>query len=50
MEQAVSFVIVVLMCAVGIVLHWPLWILGSFLIGCTYLVIRGKYKGWRWRR
>jgi hypothetical protein len=50
MEQAVSFVLVVLMCAVGIVLHWPVWILSSFLIGCTYLLLRGRAKGWRWRR
>ena len=48
MEQGLSFIAVVAIVSVGIVLNSPLWILSTFGIGCTYLLVRGKKKGWRW--
>jgi hypothetical protein len=50
MEQGLSFIAVVSICMIGIVIDSPIWFLSSFVIGCTYLVIRGKKKGWNWQR
>jgi hypothetical protein len=48
MEQGLSFISVVAIVSVGIALNSPVWLLSTFLIGCSYLLIRGKKKGWRW--
>ena len=50
MEQGLSFIIVVGLIGIGIVLHSPVWILTTFGIGSLYLLIRGKRKGWSWKR
>ncbi len=50
MEQGLSFIGVVLLCSIGIWMGSSVWVLSSFLIGCTYLLFRGKSKGWRWNR
>jgi hypothetical protein len=50
MEQGLSFMLVIAICMIGIVINSPIWFLGAFVIGCTYLVIRGKKKGWTWKR
>ena len=50
MEQGLSFIAVIALCMVGVAIDSPIWVLGTFVIGCTYLVIRGKKKGWSWKR
>lgn len=50
MEQGLSFIAVVSISMIGIAIDSPIWFLSAFVIGCTYLVIRGKKKGWRWER
>jgi len=50
MEQGLSFIAVVAICSVGIVIDSPVWVLSTFVIGCTYLLLRGKKKGWTWKR
>jgi hypothetical protein len=50
MEQGLSFIAVIALCMVGVAINSPIWVLGTFVIGCTYLVIRGKKKGWSWKR
>jgi hypothetical protein len=48
MEQGLSFIMVVILCAISIlVFNSPLLFLSSFIIGNGYLIIRGKKKGWR---
>jgi hypothetical protein len=50
MEQGLSFIGVVGIISVGIALHSSVWVITAFLIGCTYLLWRGKKKGWSWKR
>ncbi len=50
MEQGLSFISVVALCILGIVINSPIWFFVSFTIGCAYLLIRGKKKGWNWER
>jgi hypothetical protein len=50
MEQGLSFIGVVGIISIGIVTNSALWIIITFLIGCTYLLWRGKKKGWNWKR
>ena len=50
MEQGLSFISVVAICMVGILINSPIWFLSTFIIGCAYLLIRGKKKGWNWKR
>ena len=50
MEQGLSFIAVVSISMIGIAIDSPIWFLSAFIIGCTYLVIRGKKKGWNWKR
>ena len=50
MEQGLSFIAVISICMIGIAINSPIWFLSAFVIGCTYLVIRGKKKGWSWKR
>jgi hypothetical protein len=51
MEQGLSFLGVITLCTISLL--WlnsqPLF-LGTFIIGGIYLVLRGKRKGWSWRR
>jgi hypothetical protein len=47
MEQGLSFIFVIMICAVAIVLNSPIMFLTSFILGCGYLVIRGRKKGWK---
>lgn len=48
MEQGLSFIAVVVLCTMAIFLfNSPLMFLTSFIVGSTYLVIRGRKKGWR---
>lgn len=49
MEQGLSFIAVVVIVSVGIVFNSPVWVLSTFGIGCTYLLLRGKKKGWKWK-
>lgn len=50
MEQGLSFLSVVGLMMVGVVLESSIMVLATFLIGSIYLLIRGKKKGWTWRR
>lgn len=50
MEQGLSFIGVLILIMVGVWLGSPLWVLSTFLIGCTYLLWRGKREGWKWKR
>jgi hypothetical protein len=50
MEQGLSFIAVILLCAFAMVLHNSVLFLGVFFIGGAYLVLRGRKKGWNWRR
>ena len=50
MEQGLSFIAVVGICSIGILIDSPIWVLSTFVIGCTYLLVRGKKKGWSWKR
>ena len=48
MEQGLSFITVVALCAVVLfVFNSPLLFLITFLLGSSYLVLRGRKKGWR---
>ena len=48
MEQGWSFMAVITLCMIGVGIDSPLWVLVTFIVGSTYLVIRGKKKGWKW--
>lgn len=50
MEQGLSFIGVVSLCMVGLWLDSPQWFGAAFVSGVTYLVLRGKKKGWEWKR
>jgi hypothetical protein len=50
MEQGLSFIVVIGLITIGLILHSPVWILTTFTIGSGYLLIRGKRKGWSWKR
>jgi hypothetical protein len=48
MEQGLSFIVVVTLCNLAIfVLNSPIIFLITFLLGSSYLVVRGKQKGWK---
>jgi hypothetical protein len=48
MEQGLSFIAVIVLCTIAMfVFNSPLMFLASFIGGSTYLVIRGRKKGWR---
>jgi len=48
MEQGLSFIAVIVLCTISMfVFNSPLMFLTSFVGGSTYLVIRGRKKGWR---
>jgi hypothetical protein len=48
MEQGLSFIAVVTLCSLAMfVLNSPIIFLITFTLGSSYLVIRGKQKGWR---
>jgi hypothetical protein len=48
MEQGLSFIAVIVLCTISMfVFNSPLMFLTSFFGGSTYLVIRGRKKGWR---
>ena len=48
MEQGLSFIAVIILCMVAMfVFNSPLMFLALFIGGSTYLVIRGRKKGWR---
>jgi hypothetical protein len=48
MEQGWSFMAVIALCMIGVWMNSPMWVLVTFTMGSTYLVIRGKRKGWKW--
>ena len=50
MEQGLSFIAVIALCMIGVIINSPMWVLVVFPIGGTYLLIRGKKKGWNWKR
>jgi hypothetical protein len=51
MEQGLSFIAVIVLCMIAMfVFNSPLMFLTSFIGGSTYLVIRGRKKGWNWQR
>jgi hypothetical protein len=48
MEQGLSFIAVVTLCSLAMfVLNSPIAFLIMFVLGSTYLVVRGRKKGWR---
>ena len=48
MEQGLSFIAVVALCSVAMfVFYSPALYLVTFFGGTTYLVLRGKKKGWK---
>jgi uncharacterized membrane protein YqjE len=48
MEQGLSFIAVVVMCTMAIIVfNSQMMFLTSFVVGCTYLVLRGRKKGWK---
>ena len=48
MEQGLSFIAVVALCVVVLfVFNSPSLFLITFLLGSSYLVLRGRKKGWR---
>jgi hypothetical protein len=50
MEQGLSFIGVITLCSLAIFLaHSPFMFLTFFTVGSTYLLIRGKRKGWNWK-
>ena len=49
MEQGLSFIAVVALCSVAMfVFYSPALYLVTFFGGATYLLLRGKNKGWAW--
>ena len=51
MEQGLSFIAVIVLCTIAMfVFNSPLMFIASFIGGSTYLLIRGKHKGWNWKR
>jgi hypothetical protein len=51
MEQGLSFIAVIILCMVAMfVFNSPLMFLALFIGGSTYLLIRGRKKGWDWKR
>jgi hypothetical protein len=50
MEQFLSFVAVIGLCAVCMVMGLPILFLITFFAGGVYLIVRGKERGWRWPR
>ena len=51
MEQGLSFIAVVVVCSIAMfVFNSQAMFLTSFIIGCSYLVLRGRKKGWNWER
>jgi len=51
MEQGLSFIVVIGICSI-MLLHFDSQIgfAISFIVGSLYLLIRGKRKGWSWKR
>ena len=48
MEQGLSFIAVVTLCSLAMILtDSSITFLVTFVSGSSYLVIRGKRKGWR---
>jgi hypothetical protein len=51
MEQGLSFIAVIILCMVAMfVFNSPFMFLALFIGGSTYLLIRGRKKGWDWKR
>ncbi len=51
MEQGLSFMVVIVLCMIAMfVFNSPLMFLTFFIGGCSYLIIRGRKKGWSWNR
>ena len=51
MEQGLSFIAVIVLCTIAMfVFNSPLMFLTFFIGGCSYLIIRGRKKGWSWNR
>ena len=48
MEQGLSFIVVVILCNIAMfVFNSPFMFLTFFMVGCSYLVLRGRKKGWK---
>jgi hypothetical protein len=50
MEQSLSFIALIVICSIMVALNLPIAFLITFFGGGTYLGIRGRRKGWNWRR
>ena len=51
MEQGLSFIAVIVLCMIAMfVFDSQSMFLIFFIGGCSYLVIRGRNKGWSWNR
>lgn len=50
MEQGLSFIGVCLLCILMLYYESPIGFGISYVIGCGYLLLRGKKKGWIWKR
>lgn len=48
MEQGLSFIAIIAICAMAMfVFNSSTMFLVSFILGCSYLVIRGRKMGWK---
>lgn len=48
MEQALSFITLITLLIILLITESPILFLITFFGGCTYILIRGKKKGWSW--
>lgn len=48
MEQGLTFIgLVVILMVMMFIIESPILFLITFVIGCTYHIIRGRIKGWK---
>jgi hypothetical protein len=51
MEQGLSFIAVIALCSLALFLLKSTIVFGIvFVVGGTYLGLRGRRKGWSWKR
>lgn len=48
MEQFLSFMGLITLLIIFMITESPILFLITFFGGCTYILIRGKKKGWSW--
>jgi hypothetical protein len=50
MEQGLSFIAVIVLCMVMLTMVSTIAFGIAFVVGGTYLGLRGRRKGWSWKR